>query len=1147
MAIIQGNSSVESAVGAYEIPNSLRFNSADSAYLSWTPSVSGNRRTWTLSFWHKRSKITDSALTPILGTPSNTDLISFDTDDVFRVWFGTNTYNIETTQVFRDVSAWGHWVVAVDTTQGTPSNRVKIYYNGSEITAFSTASYPTLDYDTGVNNTVEHRIGRMPSNDYNYLNGYLTEVQFIDGSAKTPSDFGEFNTDTGVWQPKAYTGSYGTNGFYLPMTQDQIVEGFNTVLYRGNASTNKVTGVGFAPDLVWIKDRTFGSGSDHFLFDSLRTTYSLSSNTTGNETQKSSDGFTSLDADGFTLNGSGGGDNVNRSGSGMVAWCWDAGNSTVTNNDGDIASQVRANPTYGFSIVTWTGNITQSTIGHGLGTAPKFIIVKNRTDSDTNWQCWHTGLSSDRSIILNATDPQSTDGPYFFGNNTNIVVPTDTVFTVGGNNQVNGSSDNMLCYCFSEVSGYSKFGSYSGNGSSTGPTVTTGFRPAFLLIKSSTRTGTEWHIIDDTRDTVDPLTKALRANRPDPEFETTALNAACNVQITDTGFTVNGNVDHFNFSGETYIYAAFADKREAAFWRDFSGNGNNWQPNNLDFNDSMVDTPTPYGTDTGVGAEVRGNYATWNPLAKSDNHTLSNGNLTITSSSYGAACATFGAQSGKWYWEFAYTNRTATNSPVVGFGNENFNYRNPPSGYLGSDLNGGGINTISGTAQINATSTSYGSAISSGDLLMFAMDLDNRKFYIGKNGTWFNSGDPVAGTGQWPYSGTITGTTFFPAVNMFQDTGTANFGQLPFAYAAPTGYKSLCTTNLPDPAIADGSTNFDVALYTGNGVNTNDGNTITGLNFKPDFVWLKCRSSAETHSLQDVLRGPRATMYSQSTENENANRGYINSFTSDGFTTGNANGASINPNNANGFTYATWNWKAGGTGVSNTAGSITSTVSANPTAGFSVLTYTGNGTAGATVGHGLSVAPSFLVVKNRDTAGEQWVVYHKTLGGTQYLKLSDTSAVGASVIVWNNTDPTSSVITLGNWSAVNQSTKSHVCYAFSPVEGYSAFGSYTGNGSADGPFVYTNHRPRFLLVKCSSVAGEDWIIVDAVRNEYNYVNKFLFPNLSNAEGAAASNNVVDFLSNGFKVRSTSGAWNSSSATYVYASFCENPFKYSLAR
>ena len=216
--ILLGNA--PAAAGGYQISRSLRFNSADSAYLNRTPASAGNRKTWTLSFWHKRSKISDSAIQTIWGTPSNTDLIGFDTDDVLRVWFGTNTYNIETTQVFRDVSAWGHWLVSVDTTQATSSNRVKIYYNGAQITAFSTASYPTQNYDTSTNNTVEHRIGKMPSGDYNYLNGYLADFYLIDGSALDPTSFGEYNSDTGVWQPKAYTGSYGTNGFYLDFSDN---------------------------------------------------------------------------------------------------------------------------------------------------------------------------------------------------------------------------------------------------------------------------------------------------------------------------------------------------------------------------------------------------------------------------------------------------------------------------------------------------------------------------------------------------------------------------------------------------------------------------------------------------------------------------------------------------------------------------------------------------------------------------------------------------------------------------------------------------------------------------------------------------------------------------------------------------------------
>ena len=209
--------------------------------------------------------------------------------------------------------------------------------------------------------------------------------------------------------------------------------------------------------------------------------------------------------------------------------------------------------------------------------------------------------------------------------------------------------------------------------------------------------------------------------------------------------------------------------------------------------DALTDVPTLTNATTA-------NYCVWSPINKSSTQNVTNGNLTASSSggtSYGALCATIGASSGKWYWEILYTRNGTSNSPNIGFGNELFTYTNPPGGYMGSDLNAGGLNVIDGNAALNGVGTAYGSAIATNDLVMFAMDLDNRKFYIGKNGTWFNSGNPVAGTNQWPYSATIVGTTFFPAVNTFNDTCDTNFGQRPFTYTPPSGFKAFNTYNLP--------------------------------------------------------------------------------------------------------------------------------------------------------------------------------------------------------------------------------------------------------------------------------------------------------------------------------------------------------------
>jgi hypothetical protein len=564
--------------------------------------------------------------------------------------------------------------------------------------------------------------------------------------------------------------------------------------------------------------------------------------------------------------------------------------------------------------------------------------------------------------------------------------------------------------------------------------------------------------------------------------------------------------------------------------KDTSGNSNNWTPNNLSVtagagNDSLVDVPTNGAqTDTGVGGEVRGNYCTLNPLKIGANATLTNGNLDFTSSTttgFNTVLGTIGVSSGKWYWEI-----TATSSQANGFGiaTDKVNIND----YLGGDANGWMYYQNTGSKYNNNTAASYGSSYTTNDVIGFAFDADAGTITAYKNGVSLGV----------MYSGLAAGT-YFPAVS---DSGaqtcssTANFGQRPFAYTAPSGFKALCTANLPAPLVTKPSTVFDTVLWTGNGT----GQTITMPGaFSPDLVWTKMRSSANNHWLFDVIRGTDQGLSSSSTTNELTRSSSVTAFGSTGFTLG--TNADVN-GSAN--TYVGWVWDAGSSTVTNTAGSITSSVRANATAGFSVVTYTGNSTAGATVGHGLGVAPAFIISKSRSNSSE-WSCYHQSLGNAQSIILNTTAAAGSSS-TWNSTSPTSTVITLGVSGSTNFSGYTHVIYAFAPVVGYSSFGSYTGNGSSDGPFVYTGFRPAFVMLKESSASGNGWEIRDSMREPYNDSNRtILLPNLSNAEITDAF--PIDFTSSGFKVRNTGGGSNNSGATYIYAAFAESPFNYARAR
>jgi len=788
-------SKTASASGGYQISRSLRFNSPDSAYLNRTPATATNRKTWTWSGWIKRSNLSASGYF-FTGNSALSDAgflgLNLGTADKLEITGWVTTWRL-TTQVFRDPSAWYHFVIALDTTQATANNRIRLYVNGSEVTVFDTTNNPTQNADLGVNTASPHYLSTYDGTN-NKFNGYMTEVNFIDGQALTPSSFGETNAQTGVWQPKAFAGTYGTNGFYL------------------NFSDNS--------------------------------------------------------------------------------------------------------------------NTTAATLG-----------------------------------------------------------------------------------------------------------------------------------------------------------------------------------------------------------KDYSGNGNNWTPNNFSVtagagNDSLIDSPTSYGVDTGAGGTVRGNYGTWNPL-KTYNATFTNGNLdasvAATSGSgadVGLGC--FGMSSGKWYWEVTCNSITAA---MIGISDAS------ASASSSSVLTANGWAYYSGGQKYNNNSgPGYAASFTNGDIIGVALDMDAGTLAFYKNG----ASQGVA------YSTGLTGKTMIAMVGTgsgsVTQTYSANFGQRAFAYTAPSDFKALCTQNLPTPTIgANGNqagNYFGVNLWTGNLT----ARSFTNSGFQPGLVWWKCRDFGYGHVLTDQVRGVTKQLGSSTTDVEQTYSGYVTSFDSSGFSIA----AGDNGSNGNGINYVGWQWKANGTGSSNTVGSITSTVSANTTSLFSVVTYTGTGVAG-TIGHGLNVAPSMIIVKSRSLAGA-WPVYFSTLGNGSNLVLNTTAATATSSTIWNSTSPTSSVFSVGINTDSNTVTVTYVAYCFAEVAGYSKFGSYTGNGSTDGPFVFTGMRPAYVMIKRTD-STSDWYIWDTKRDTYNVVTNTLLADTAGAETSATS---IDDLSNGFKCRSATVV-NASSGTYIYMAFAESPFKYSLAR
>ena len=556
---------------------------------------------------------------------------------------------------------------------------------------------------------------------------------------------------------------------------------------------------------------------------------------------------------------------------------------------------------------------------------------------------------------------------------------------------------------------------------------------------------------------------------------------------------------------------------------DSSPNGNNWTTNNISLTagttyDAMTDVPT------NTSATVA-NYPTLNPL--SGDGTLSSANLNLSGTDQSRLGTMAFPTTGQWYFEMTMVaNAPSTNWDGVGIATLPINtsgtvfyiYRSN-----GNKLQNGGSNTA------------YGATYATGDVIGVAYDAGAGTLVFYKN----NSSQGTAYTG-------ISGE-FFPVIYARGITSAPtlafNAGQRPFSYTPPTGYVALNTYNLPTPTILQGNKYMDATLYTGNGASTQV--IVNQAQFKPDLVWGQARSAAYGSWLFDSVRGATKQISSFSTNAESTQSTMLTAFNSNGFNMG-----SDTAGNGSGTTFVGWQWQAGQGSTSNitvnqygSTPSIASTVSVNTTAGFSVLTYTGNNTL-STIGHGLGAAPKFIIVKTR-SGTDGWVCYHASLGVQYYTFLNTTAASYNNLAnYWGSTAPSSTTFSINAYGGVNTNGATYVAYCWAEIAGFSKFGSYTGNGSADGPFVYTGFRPKFIMTKNTSVA-DSWMILDTARGTYNVMGN----NLRAESSAAEQTNYFpyDILSNGFKLRTSDSNVNTSGNTYIYMAFAEHPAKISNAR
>jgi len=757
----------------YNISRSVRLRSSASAYFNRTLTTPTSGTTWTWSAWVKRGALSVESQLFSAGAAVSDQVFFQSSTDVLIVYLGANT--LVTSQVFRDPSAWYHIVLQVDTTQATASNRVRLYVNGVQVTAFSSTSYPTQNATTKFNSASAHNIGRYQAGASGYFDGYLTEINFIDGQALTPSSFGETDILTGVWKPKKYAGTYGTNGFFL-----------------------------------------------------------------------------------------------------------------------------------------------------------------------------------------NFSDPSAA-----------------TATTIG---------------------------------------------------------------------------------------------------------------------------------------RDYSGNGNNWTPNNISVTagatyDSMLDVPTLWAD----GGNGRGNYCVLSPIMPGVAtgggavYGVKDGNLLGGNTGSGGwaivgSTMAIPAGSGKFYFECT----VGASGQSMSVGVQKADSRFTAQYIVGNTGDANGYSYCNDGLKYNNGGTSYGSTAAAGDVIGVAVDASSSTASI----TFYknNVSQGTAFTG-------VTGD-LMPAMSSTSGSGMCptNFGQRPFAYTPPTGFKALNTQNLPEPTIKKGNQYFDAKAYTGNGGTQ----TISGMQFAPDLVWIKNRGSVTDHGLFDTVRGATKRISSNLANAESTEVNSLTAFTSDGFTVG-----ATQDFNQNGVGLVGWQWKEGAT------------------PGFDIVTYTGNGSAGRTVAHSLGVTPAMTIVKDRSNGTNGWPVWHKAFSNSQTLYLESTTGLLTRDRV---TAVSSTTFTVGSHTEVNNNGNTYVAYLFAEVAGFSKFGSYTGNGSSDGPMIFTGFRPRFILLKRTDTTG-NWNMYDSARSPRNADTKVLYPNLSNSEDASTDH--FDWLSNGFKMKSTNQ--NTNGGTFIFAAFSENPFKYSLAQ
>ena len=1075
-----------SGAAAYEIEQSLRFDGSGT-YLQRTPSSSGDRYTFTISFWIKRGQLGSHQQNILTGNAQNGLLIAFtSTDELYFYDFGivSGGFQIWSQKKFRDPSAWYHIVFAADTTQATASDRVKVWVNGvqEDLSTYNVGSgaqrYPGQYGQFDWNHTNGHEIGYTNADCFE---GYLAEIHNVDGSQLDHEDFGEFDNN-GVWRPiefaptavaqtPSYTSTY-VSGMSNTDTPQYIFDG--SLQTAGNRSISGAGTFSYSGSI-----NTSGATTVR-----MRVNFGASSSQVGSNTNL------------FTVNG------------------------TDVTQKAKNANAYAANGPQWIDITTEAGNAITAFEGKHISNVCNCqiyaididgVLVR---DAVSGWGQNGFYLQLDPSATNGLGHDYSGDGNNFTDVNLFYEIGTPNY----ANNWIGSTSGSIYSGSWENVfdGNASVLNSfvyvYNQTSTLTFSTALSGVIEVLASNGTSGASGSGTMRVSLSDGSTYDVNNVTRTNTPFYSFGSKS-------NITSITITSSGGGNHGTILGAIRVDGDLL--------------ANNSAKANYD---TFSDTPT-------------NNFCTWNPLDNTGVG-LENGNLDFNYTGAKDCGGTFALTSGKWYWEIEVRLDIGQGGQPLAHGIHNASvtsdFRKQAVWFYTDEVSAGiarryANNSIASDVSVPSSLRS----IDIGDYVQCAYDADSGKVWFGVNNTWMDgsggtSGNP--GTGSNPVH-TLPDTSI-PMTPWRSHAGLpwngfTNFGQRDYQYTPPTGFKSVCTANLPAPDIADGSDYFKPVLYTGD--NTNQ--AITGVGFQPDWVWIKSRNNVSDHVLQDAVRGAQKFSVSNRGDAEDTDSGTITSFDSDGFTIGSGNNK-VAANN-NGWTFVAWNWLAGNGTSSNTDGSITSTVSANATAGFSVVTYTSpNSSSDQTVGHGLGVKPDLIIVKNRDNT-YNWDIYHSSLGYNASLIFTSAATRSGAF----GAEPTSTVFTTKT-SYTHNSTHKYVAYCFTEVEGYSKFGSYTGSGGQQ--FVHLGFAPEFVMLKRSDSSSDthSWFMFDSTRDPINnnaaeplMANKnFAEGTLPNGGSGSSGNIDFDFYSNGFGFPSYQGVGlNGSGATIVYAAFAKNPF------